>query len=128
MIVGKTEIKYSRIDEPLYFLDNGTLLERYELKSIRKSNVLATIDNNELKWNSNKARNFFERRGNFENITLFAVTDAYSGGSMYNQFPKNLKEIAPNSDLVPNTYEVCNKEAHVRFLQKKRRRRLFSYS
>ena len=94
----------------------------------RKSNVLATIDNNELKWNSNKARNFFERRGNFENITLFAVTDAYSGGSMYNQFPKNLKEIAPNSDLVPNTYEVCNKEAHVRFLQKKRRRRLFSYS
>ena len=107
MIVGKTKIKYSRIDEPLYFLDNGILSERYELKSIRKSNVLATIDSNELKWNSNKARNFFERRGNFENITLFAVADAYSGGSMYNQFPKNFKEIAPNSDLVPNTYEVC---------------------
>ena len=103
MIVGKTKIKYSRIDEPLYFLDNGTLLERYELKSIRKSNVLATIDNNELKWNSNKARNFFERRGNFENITLFAVTDAYS---MYNQLPKNFKEIAPISNVVPNTYEV----------------------
>ena len=107
MIVGKTKIKYSRIDEPLYFLDNDILSERYELKSVRKFNVLATIDNNELKWNSNKARNFFERRGNFENITLFAVADAYSGGSMYNQFPKNFKEIAPNSDLVPNTYEVC---------------------
>ena len=103
MIVGKTKIKYSRIDEPLYFLDNGTLLERYELKSIRKSNVLATIDNNELKWNSNKARNFFERRGNFENITLFAVTDAYS---MYKQLPSNFKEIAPISNVVPNTYEV----------------------
>ena len=104
MIVGKTQIKYSRIDEPLYFLDNGILSERYELKSIRKSNVLATIDNNELKWNSNKARNFFERRGNFENITLFAVTDAYS---MYNQLPKNFKEIAQISNVVPNTYEVC---------------------
>ena len=104
MIVGKTKIKYSRIDEPLYFLDNGILSERYELKSIRKSNVLATIDNNELKWNSNKARNFFERRGNFENITLFAVTDAYA---LYNQLPENFKDIAPISNVIPNTYEVC---------------------
>ena len=104
MIVGKTKIKYSRIDEPLYFLDNGILSERYELKSIRKSNVLATIDSNELKWNSNKARNFFERRGNFENITLFAVTDAYA---LYNQLPENFKDIAPISNVIHNTYEVC---------------------
>ena len=103
MIVGKTQIQYSRIDEPLYFLDNVTLLEQYELKSIRKTNVLATIDNNEFKWNFSKARNFFKRRGNFEDITLFAVTDAYS---MYNQLPKNFKEIAPISNVVPNTYEV----------------------
>ena len=103
VIVGKTQIKYSRIDEPLYFLDNVTLLEQYELKSIRKTNVLATIDNNEFKWDVNKARNIFDRRGNFENLTLFAVTDAYS---MYNQLPKNFKEIAPISNVVPNTYEV----------------------
>jgi len=103
VIVGKTQTKYSRIDEPLYFLDNVTLLEQYELKSITKTNVLGTIDNNEFKWNFNKARNFFDRRGNFENITLFAVTDSYS---MYNQLPENFKEIAPISNVVPNTYEV----------------------
>ena len=104
MIVGKTQIKYSRIDEPLYFLDNVTLLEQYELKSIRKTNVLATIDNNEFKWNFNKDRNIFDRRGNFENITLFAVTDAYA---LYNQLPENFKDIAPISNVIPNTYEVC---------------------
>ena len=104
MIIGKTQIKYSRIDEPLYFLDNGTLLEQYELKSIRKTNVLATIDNHKFEWNVNKARNIFDRRGNFENITLFAVTDAYA---LYNQLPENFKDIAPISNVIPNTYEVC---------------------
>ena len=85
-------------------MDNVTLVENYELKSIRKTNVLATIDNNEFNWNLSQAQNFFKRRGNFEDITLFAVTDAYS---MYNQLPKNFKEIAPISNVIPNTYEVC---------------------
>ena len=34
LIVGKTIKKYSRIDEELFVLENGTLLEYFELKSM----------------------------------------------------------------------------------------------
>ena len=43
IIVTKKPNAHSRIDEPLYFLANKTLLERYELKSVTKTNVLGTL-------------------------------------------------------------------------------------
>ena len=103
VVVDKNLSKYSRIDEPLYLLRNGTLFEHYEFKSIRKMSPLGNITNNIFKWNENIQKNFYDRRGNFENITLITVTEAYS---MYNQLPKNLENIANVSKIVPNTYEV----------------------
>ena len=102
---GNQSQKYSRIDEPLYELENGALWEHFEFKSIRKSRELAKLYGNELKWAPNVPKNFFERRGNFENITLLAMTEAELS---YNELPKDLKEVANVSELIPNTYEVKN--------------------
>ena len=105
IIVGNQSQKYSRIDEPLYELENGALWEHFEFKSMRKSRELAKLYGNELKWAPNVPKNFFERRGNFENITLLAMTEAELS---YNELPKDLKEVANVSELIPNTYEVKN--------------------
>ena len=103
IIVGKPIKKYSRIDEKLFVLENGTLSEYFELKSIRKNNVLGGFIHNEFKWNSYMPRSLFERRGNFDNITLVAVTDAWA---TINILPNNFEKVAPVSKIVPNTYEV----------------------
>ena len=94
------------MNEPLYILDNDTLWEQFEFKSFRKINQLATLNENGLKWRDNMAKNFFERRGDFENFTLIGVTHPNMG---YNILPKDLSKIAKNSTIVPNTYEVSRK-------------------
>ena len=35
VIVGKQKERYSQINQPLYFLDNGTLYEQFEFKSMK---------------------------------------------------------------------------------------------
>ena len=91
------------MNEPLYILDNDTLWEQFEFKSFKKINQLATLNERGLKWRDNMAKNFFERRGDFENFTLIGVTHPKMG---YNILPKDLSKIAKNSTIVPNTYEV----------------------
>jgi hypothetical protein len=78
LVVKKLE-KYSRIDEPILFLENKTLWENYEFKSMKKSNILANQqDEGEFKWNKKYSKNFLDPRGNFENINLISMTDSYS--------------------------------------------------
>ena len=105
IIVTKKPSGYSRIDEPLYFLSNKTLLERYELKSITKTNILGTLIGKMFEWNKNYPEDFFERRANFEGITLFGMTDNELN---FNQLSKGFENIAKDSIKVPNTYEVSN--------------------
>ena len=64
---------------------------------------MAKINGNELKWASNVPKNFFQRRGNLENMTLIAMTETEK---MYNELPNNLEEVATVSEIVPNSYEV----------------------
>ena len=48
-------------------------------------------------------KNFYKRRGNFENIVLIAMT----GEDMsFNELPNNWKSVANISKIVPNSYEV----------------------
>ena len=103
IIVTKKLNEYSRIDEPLYFLANETLSERYELKSIFKTNVLGTLLGKEFEWNKDYSKDFFERRANFEGITLLGMTDTELN---FNQLPKGFENIAMDSIKVPNTKEV----------------------
>ena len=93
--------KYSQIDESLYFLKNGLLFEHYEFKSLRKTNVLGKINDNEFIWNKNTKTHLFERRGNFENLTLIAVTEH---DRTFTDFPPNMANV---SGIVPKTVEVC---------------------
>ena len=101
IIIGQQIHKYSQIDEPLYFLKNGLLIEHYEFKSLKKTNVLGKVNNNEFIWNKNIKTNLFERRGNFENLTLIAVTEH---DRTFTDFPPNMANV---SGIVPNTVEVC---------------------
>ena len=101
IIIGQQIHEYSQIDEPLYFLKNGLLFEHYEFKSLRKTNVLGKVNNNEFIWNENTKTNLFERRGNFENLTLIAVTEH---DRTFTDFPPNMANI---SEIVPKTVEVC---------------------
>ena len=104
IFVVKELEKYSRIDEPVFFLKNKTLWENHEFKSMKKTNILANQQNDgEFKWNEKYSKNFLERRGNFESINLISMTDSYMA---FTQLPRNLDEIANISKKVPDSYEV----------------------
>ena len=94
---------YFPIDVPIYFLENKKLLEHYELKSMRKSNSLGTFNGDEFIWNQNLSQNIFERRGNFNNVTLFGMTETQL---TFNQLLTDLEKIEQASKLIPETYEV----------------------
>ena len=103
IIVTKNLKKYSRIDEPLYLLANETLLEQYDLKSMTRTNILGTLNGKEFEWNREYPEDFFERRANFEGITLLGMTDVELN---FNKLPKGFEKIVNDSRKVPNTYEV----------------------
>ena len=104
ILVGKKLEKYSRIDQLIFFLENKTLWERYEFKSMKKANILAIQqDDGEFKWNQKYSENFLERRGNFENTKLIAMTESWLA---LTRLPRNLDEIANISKKVPDSYEV----------------------
>ena len=103
IIVDKQPENYSPIDVPLYFLKNEMLWEHYELKYMRKSNYLGRFNGDELIWNQNLSQNIFERRGNFNNITLFGMTEPQL---TFNQLPTDFEKIEKASKLIPETYEV----------------------
>ena len=104
ILVGKKLEKYSQIDQLIFFLENKTLWERYEFKSMKKANILAIQqDDGEFKWNQKYSENFLERRGNFENTKLIAMTESWLD---LTQLPRNLDEIANISKKVPDSYEV----------------------
>ena len=103
IIVTKKHNIYSRIDEPLYILANETLLEQYDLKSMTRTNILGTLNGKEFEWNREYPEDFFERRANFEGITLLGMTDVELN---FNQLPKGFEKIVKDSRKVPNTYEV----------------------
>ena len=102
LVDNKTK-EYSPIDVPLYFLENETLWEHYELKSMRYHNSLGRLDGEQFIWNQNISPNFFERRGNFNNITLFGMTDTET---TYNQLPADWEKTENLSKEISETHEV----------------------
>ena len=103
IIVDNQPKKYSPIDVPLYFLENEMLWEHYELKSMRFHNSLGMLDGEKFIWNQNISPDFFERRGNFNTITLFGMTDAETTS---NQLSTDFEKTANPSKEIPETYEV----------------------
>ena len=102
IIVDNHPKKYTPIDVPLYFLENKMLREHYELKSMRFHNSLGWLDGEQFIWNRKVAQNFFERRGNFNNITLFGMTET----GVYSLVPKDLEKTEKPSKEISETYEV----------------------
>ena len=94
---------YSRIDKPLYFLENTTLWEQYRFKSFKKRNRLGSILRNKFIWDINKKKKLLERRGNFENLTLIGITEAWATATV---LPKDWQKTAKISTDVKDTYEV----------------------
>ena len=103
IIKDKQQENYSPIDVPIYFLKNEMLWEHYELKYMRKSNYLGRFKGETFIWNQNISQHFFERRGNFNNITLFGMTDTEL---TFNQLPADLEKIEEPSKEISDTYEV----------------------
>ena len=103
IIFGNWPEQYSQINEPLYKVHNGSVWEQYEFKGLKKMKELATFTGKEFQWRKNVTKNFFERRGNFENQTLIGITDAFG---TTNILPKEWKKMAKISNVVPKTYEV----------------------
>ena len=95
------QITSSHVNKP--FLENEILSEHYELKSMRFHNSLGMLDGEKFIWNQNISQNFFERRGNFNNITLFGMTDAET---TFNQLPKDFEKTANPSKEISETDEV----------------------
>ena len=103
LLSGKPQQAHSRIDEQVYFLDEGSLWEYFHFRSIKSSNRLATLNKIEFQWNPNQSRDFFERRGNFQGITLFGITELWT---TYNYLTNLFKQEEHVSQTVPNTHEV----------------------
>ena len=103
IIIDNKTKEYSPIDVPLYFLENEILWEHYELKSMRYHNSLGRLDGEQFIWNQNISPNFFERRGNFYNITLFGMTDTET---TYNQLPADWEKTENPSKEISETHEV----------------------
>ena len=102
IVAGKFN-NYSQINEPVYTLDNETLWERFQFKSFKQENALGVIEGKEFKWNNDMSRNFLERRGNFGNLTLRGMTEAYANTNIFN---KDWKNVAKISNDVSDAYEV----------------------
>ena len=103
VIAGEMERHYFPIDKPLYVFTNGTLLEHFEIKGFKKTNRLGRLYGKKFMWHYNIPKNFFERRGNFENVTLIAMT---AEEMAYNKLPKDWKSLANISNILPNSFEV----------------------
>ena len=103
IIVSEFSEWYTQINKPLYFLDNGKLWEQFKFKSLKKRNQLGSIQNGKLLWNINQKKNFLERRGNFENLTLIGMTEAWSNAIV---LPKEWRKNAEVSTIIKDTYEV----------------------
>ena len=101
--MGSVPELYSRIDKPLYFLENTTLWEQFGFKSFKKRNRLGSILQNKFIWDINKEKNLLERRGNFENLTLIGMTEPWATASV---LPTDWKNTAKVSSAVKDTYEV----------------------
>ena len=106
IIVGDVENKHFQFDKPLYVLTNDTLWEFFKLRTLQKSNRLGSLHDNDFKWNRRFSDNFYERRGNFENLTLITMVDEEMS---YNKLPKNWKSFVNYSSVVPHSFEVCSK-------------------
>ena len=106
IILGRKLKKYSQINEPLYVLDDKMIWEGYQFKSFKQENALGIIQGKEFKWNNNMARNLFERRGNFGNLTLRGMTETYAYTNILPNEWRNKARIS--NDDIPNTYEVSN--------------------
>ena len=103
IIGGEFSEMFTQIDTPLYFLENGKLYEQFEFKSLRKRNQLGSIQDGKLLWDINQKKNFLERRGNFENLTLIGMTEAWSNAII---LPKEWRKNADVSAIVKDTYDV----------------------
>ena len=104
IITGRQLNEYSRIDEPVYVLDDYNVLwEQYEFKSLKKSNELGRVNGNVFQWNEDMPVNIWDRRGNFDNLTLIAVTES---GLTCNFLPNDLEKSEDISNIVSNSFEV----------------------
>ena len=72
-IVGEVKDTYSRIDKPLYVLENETLWEQFQFKDLKRKNELAEINGNKILWNSDHTKSFLDRRGDFGNVSLIGM-------------------------------------------------------
>ena len=64
---------------------------------------MATIQNNDLLWENQHDKNFLERRGNFDNITLIGMTDTWEN---FIVLPIEWRKIAKISTIIKDTHEV----------------------
>ena len=104
IITGRKLNEYSRIDELVYALDdNNVLWEQYEFKSLKKENELGRVNGNVFQWNEDMPVNTWDRRGNFDNLTLIAVTES---GLTCNFLPNDLEKSEDISNIVSNSFEV----------------------
>lgn len=107
VFVGNPTSNYCGIDEPIYYMNNGSLFEQYKFKSLKKRNELGRVNGKSFQWNKGVPKNIWERRGNFEDLTIIAMTDTYGD---CNFFPNDSENFTMNSmntsNIVPDTFEV----------------------
>ena len=96
------KLLFSNIHQKVFFLKNQTLSESYKFKNFEFKRTLGVLLNQTLKWTV-KERNFYKRRGDFGNITLFGMTLPWSFETV---LASKWNEKAMKSTLVPETYEV----------------------
>ena len=102
LVINEDSKFYSNIHQKVFFFKNQTLSESYKFKNFEIKRTLGVLLNQTLKWTVEE-RNFYKRRGDFGNITLFGMTLPWSFETI---LASKWHEKAMKSTLVPESYEV----------------------
>ena len=75
LFVENTHSYKSDIDEPLYNLHNNVLTESYKFKSLHVEKKLGEVVEQKFVWFTDIPEDFFERRGNLNQLLLICMTE-----------------------------------------------------
>ena len=94
---------YSKIHQKIFFLRNQTLIESYQFKNFEREQEFGILLSNQtFQWKT-KEMNFYKRRGNFGNTTLFGMALPWSFETI---LPPKWMDYVPKTSLIADTYDV----------------------
>ena len=93
---------FTDIHQRTYFILKDRIIELYKFRNLHVREIIGYFNSTTLEWNPEVKRNIYDRRGNFQSMTLNAVTLPFA----YKQIISKNCLNNNGSVHVPESYEV----------------------